>query len=351
MSEPRPYQRVYADLRARIERGDLPAGTQLAGQPALATEYGVTLLTVRHAIELLRRGGYLTVEHGRGTFVAELSGAGTVLIVDDDPRVRSILVEHVTFGGHRVLQAGNGEEALDVLAREAVDLVFTDLRMPRMDGIEFLRRARPRCPGVVFVAISGYPEELVELYESDAFPITVIPKPFRAEQVRRALGLIQRREAGRPQAPGLGRAESGAVADSRALLETSNVLIVDDDAFHRAQLAELLRSRGVDVLEAADGSTALEIVDEERFSHIFLDFDLPGLGGAGLAPLIRERDDQAVIVFMSPRPGDAVRPRPDEPGGSGGPIVVLTKPVDADDVLPVLRLSLAPGETLEPPAR
>ena len=71
VSEPRPYQRVYADLLARIERGDLSVGSRLPSQPALAAEYGVALLTVRHAIELLRRGGYLSVEHGRGTFVTD----------------------------------------------------------------------------------------------------------------------------------------------------------------------------------------------------------------------------------------------------------------------------------------
>ena len=63
-----------------------------------------------------------------------------------------------------------------------------------MDGIELLRRARPRFPSTIFVVVSGYPDDLVALYRTDAFPITVIPKPFRAEQVRRALALL--RDAG-----------------------------------------------------------------------------------------------------------------------------------------------------------
>src|SRR5215813_12345182 len=118
-AEPRPYQRVYAHLRGRIEQGKLAHGAQLPSQPALAAEYGVALLTVRHAIELLRRAGYVSVEHGRGT-------------------------------------------------------VFTDLRMPTMDGIELLRRARPRFPSTIFVVVSAYPDDLVALYRSDSFPITVI---------------------------------------------------------------------------------------------------------------------------------------------------------------------------------
>src|SRR6266540_3258429 len=104
-AEPRPYQRVYVDLRSRIERGELAHGMQLPSQPALAAEYGVALLTVRHAIDLLRRAGYVSVEHGRGTFVAQPRPSTTVLIVDDDPSVRSILAEHAQFGGHRVVEA------------------------------------------------------------------------------------------------------------------------------------------------------------------------------------------------------------------------------------------------------
>src|SRR3954454_7432671 len=203
-SEPRPYQRVYANLRSRIEQGELSHGAQLPSQPALAAEYGVALLTVRHAIELLRRAGYVSVEHGRGTFVTDPRGAATILVVDDDARVRSVLVEHVAYAGFRVLEASNGLEALDVLAKEPVSLVFTDLRMPVMDGIELLRRARPRFPSTIFIVVSAYPDDLVALYRSDAFPITVIPKPFRAEQVRRALALMRGAEGLPPPVPPTG---------------------------------------------------------------------------------------------------------------------------------------------------
>ena len=167
-TDPRPYQRVYADLRARIEGGELAPGAQLPSQPTLAAEYRVALLTVRHAIELLRRGGFL--------------------------------------------------------------------------------------------------------------------------------------------------------------------------------LAELLRLQGISVREAPDGSTALEAVDEEAFTHVFLDFRMPGLGGAEVARLIRLQDDRAVIVFLSAYPEDVVRARI----RGVGPAPVRGKPFDPADVLAALRLSLAPEEPLEP---
>src|SRR5947208_7768171 len=109
-TEPRPYQRVYADLRSRIERGELSHGTQLSSQPALSAEYGVALLTVRDAIDLLRRAGYVSVEHGRGTFVTDPRGADAVLVVDDDTRVRAVLVEHVLYAGFSLVEGTHGRE-------------------------------------------------------------------------------------------------------------------------------------------------------------------------------------------------------------------------------------------------
>lgn len=338
-AEPRPYQRVYADLRSRIEQGALTHGAQLPSQPALAAEYGVALLTVRHAIELLRRAGYVSVEHGRGTFVTDPRGADSVLVVDDDARVRSVLVEHVAYAGFRVLEASNGLEALDVLAKEPVSLVFTDLRMPTMDGIELLRRARPRFPSTIFIVVSAYPDDLVALYRSDAFPITVIPKPFRAEQVRRALALLRSTDAPPPMVPAVAANDArvdgqrASAAPERAVMPAS-VLIVDDDAFHRATLGEMMAAQGHQVREAADGSSALEAVAEERFSHVFLEVHLPGLGGIEMARLIRERDPRAVTILMSADEQDVLRVRQ----AGLGPSMTLVKPLSPTHVMAALRL-------------
>jgi CheY-like chemotaxis protein len=338
-AEPRPYQRVYAHLRGRIERGELSHGAQLPSQPALAAEYGVALLTVRHAIELLRRAGYVSVEHGRGTFVTDPRGADTVLVVDDDARVRSVLVEHVAYAGFRVLEASNGLEALDVLGKEPVSLVFTDLRMPTMDGIELLRRARPRFPSTIFIVVSAYPDDLVALYRSDAFPITVIPKPFRAEQVRRALALLRGTDGvGSHQstaAAATARANGDqAGASSDRPFQPASVLIVDDDAFHRAMLGEMMTAQGHQVREASDGSSALEAVAEERFSHVFLEVHLPGLGGIEMARLIRDRDPKAVTILMSADQQDVLRVRQ----AGLGPSMTLVKPLSPSHVMAALRL-------------
>ncbi len=78
----------------------------------------------------------------------------TVLVAEDSPIMRDVVAESLRSYGLRVLEAGDGAEALDVLAgADAVDLVVTDLEMPRMDGFELIQRLRerggPRIPAVV----------------------------------------------------------------------------------------------------------------------------------------------------------------------------------------------------------
>jgi two-component system alkaline phosphatase synthesis response regulator PhoP len=112
------------------------------------------------------------------------------------------------------------------------------------------------------------------------------------------------------------------------------VLIVDDDAFHRALLGEMMTAQGHQVREAADGSSALEAVAEERFSHVFLEVHLPGLGGIEMARLIRDRDPKAVTILMSADEQDVLRVRQ----AGLGPSMTLVKPLSPAHVMAALRL-------------
>ena len=187
--EPRPYQRVYADLRARIEHGDLPIGSRLPSQPALAAEYGVALLTVRHAIELLRRGGYLSVEHGRGTFVAKPRAAGTVLVVDDDAYQRALLVELLRHHGFAAREAPDGSSALEAVDEETFTHVFLDFRMPGLGGADVARLIRERDDRAVIVFLSAYPEDVLRMRTGGIDPVAVLSKPIDPADVLAALRL------------------------------------------------------------------------------------------------------------------------------------------------------------------
>ncbi len=119
----------------------------------------------------------------------ELTAPATILLVEDEEVVRTLLVRQLKELGHRVLAAENGETALvlDARADGEVDVLLSDIAMPGMGGIELARQLRDRHPRMVVVLMSGYSD--VETPEADsAFtPVTYIQKPFNQGALARAL--------------------------------------------------------------------------------------------------------------------------------------------------------------------
>ncbi len=92
----------------------------------------------------------------------------SILILDDEEPVRLSIAFHFEDCGFAVRQAGTGEEALEEMELEIPSVVLVDLRLPGMDGLEFLRKASAKWPGVKYVIYTGsqaseIPEELMAI--------------------------------------------------------------------------------------------------------------------------------------------------------------------------------------------
>ena len=122
----------------------------------------------------------------------ELWGSGTVLLVEDEPMVRSVAERALTRHGYKVMTADNGEAALDIVNRgDTIDLLISDVVMPGMDGPTMVREARKTRPDLKILFMSGYAEE--QLRKSiDIENVNFLPKPFSvtelAEAARRTVG-------------------------------------------------------------------------------------------------------------------------------------------------------------------
>src|SRR5579862_9906520 len=79
-----------------------------------------------------------------------------VFVVEDDPRLRSVLVRLLTDWGYETGMASDGVEALERIPRFHPSVVISDLRMPRMDGLQLLSRLRAMFPDLSFILLSGY---------------------------------------------------------------------------------------------------------------------------------------------------------------------------------------------------
>lgn len=117
-----------------------------------------------------------------------------VLVIDDDPQVRSVVARLVRQEGHEVVEAENGKVALRRFMGDPADLVISDIYMPEMDGIELLMRLRETFPEARLVAMSGggaiAARHLLDA-ASALGAVAVLEKPFDIDAIRDLLASVE----------------------------------------------------------------------------------------------------------------------------------------------------------------
>ena len=123
----------------------------------------------------------------------DLSGAGRILFVEDEDAVRGVAARLLRARGYEVIEAADGEEALELAEAHAgeIDLMISDVIMPGLDGPTLLKKARPHLGSIPVMFISGYAEaEFSDLLEGET-GVTFLPKPIDikmlAERVKQQL--------------------------------------------------------------------------------------------------------------------------------------------------------------------
>jgi two-component system, cell cycle response regulator len=113
---------------------------------------------------------------------------GRILVVDDEEAVRHAIVDVLSHDGYAVCEASNGAAALECLGREPCALVLTDIVMPQMDGLSFIKAAQQRGYHPAYIVMTGYTDwdaavEAMKLGAAD-----YLPKPFPLELLRLVVG-------------------------------------------------------------------------------------------------------------------------------------------------------------------
>jgi two-component system cell cycle sensor histidine kinase/response regulator CckA len=168
----------------------------------LATSYGIAQ----------QSGGTLTVESqpGRGaSFTLYLprvrttarkrakpeheqigmTGSGTILVVEDEPALRSMFVQSLSGAGYTVLEAENGQTALRVAGEHdgAIDLLVTDVVMPQLGGADLARELEQQRPGMNVLFLSGYTNQTLESRGVLRQKARLLQKPFTLEDLLKAV--------------------------------------------------------------------------------------------------------------------------------------------------------------------
>jgi PAS domain S-box-containing protein len=232
----------------------------------------------------------------------------TILVVEDQREVREFVAATLTVYGYRVIQAESAAEALPLWEREgaAIDLVLTDVVMPRLSGGELANLLWTSRPGTKVLFMSGYKDDVMAHDRELDASVEFIQKPFSPGQLAKRVGEMLK-AADRP----------------------ARILVADDEAGVRSYLRGVLEEAGYQVLEAADGDQALK---EARAGHVDLvitDLVMPGREGLETIRALRKEAAGVGIIAIS----GALGPEFLEIARVLGAQAVLPKPLDAGQLL------------------
>ncbi len=198
-----------------------------------------------------------------------------ILIVDDNTSLCQTMSFILGRKGYAVTTARDGLEALARVKKRPFNMVFMDIKMPLMDGVETYKRIKKVRPEAVVVMMTAYAvEDLVqEALQEGAYDI--IYKPLDIEKV---LALIERAKDN----------NQGAL-----------IMVVDDDPGTCITLKNILSKRGSRVCTADTGEEAIAKSRKKDYDIIFIDMKLPTINGLETYLAIKEINPEAVVIMMT----------------------------------------------------
>ncbi|HEY9187625.1 MAG TPA: sigma-54 dependent transcriptional regulator [Ignavibacteria bacterium] len=185
-----------------------------------------------------------------------------ILVVDDDRSIREILANHLIERGYKVTEAEDGVQAIKILQSESFDVIISDLKMPRVNGIEVLKFAKENYPDTEVIMMTGYGEMQVAIDAMKMKAYDFLIKPFSFEEICiRVEHAIEKRKleidnkAMRLQLKGF-RSKDQIIGKSKALIEilelakrvavtSSNVLITGESGTGKELMAYYIHNNSM----------------------------------------------------------------------------------------------------------
>lgn len=239
-----------------------------------------------------------------------------ILVIDDEEIICNLLKDTLTEEGYQVETVTDSKEGLEKILRgEPFDILLTDIRMPKKDGMQILKEAKSRMPDMIVIIITGYPsiETIREASEYNAFDY--ITKPLDPDEV---CDCIKR------------SLEARKISRELKIPEKPPRILVVDDMQSALFLAEgVLEDEGYHAEIAQNGQEALDRFKQKHFDIVIADLHMPGMDGIELLNNIKKLDIKTLVIIMTARPSieSAIQ------AFRHGAYDYITKPIDPDTVI------------------
>jgi len=232
-------------------------------------------------------------------------GKTNILVVDDLHSIRLTLGGILEDEGHNVVTVENGYQAIEAVRKNRFDVIFMDIKMPGINGVQTFREVKKIDPKAAVIMMTAYSvEDLVkEALEEGAYAI--IYKPFDIDRI---------------------------IAIIEEVLKDVLILVVDNEFADRESLKAILEDKGYRVATARDGAEAIEMVKSRHYDIIFLDVRLPDMSGVETFEQVKKIDPQATVIMMTGYTEEDLVKR----AVSQGAYTCIYKPFNMDKVIAVV---------------
>lgn len=234
-----------------------------------------------------------------------------ILIVDDNDSLRRSMEMILRLKGYAVETAASGAEAIALVQARAFDMIFMDVRMPVLDGVQTLKQIKAIRPQAAVTMMTGYAvEDLIQdALAEGAFAL--LDKPVEIESF---ITLIEKAR----------QAQQGQL-----------ILIVDDDPAMRDILQRVMAHKGYRVCAAGSGEEAIALAREVTYDILLIDLKLPALNGLETYLAIREFCPQVVAIIFTAYPREMTKLA--ELVIQSNAYAYLYKPLDMDQLLVLIQ--------------
>jgi len=262
-----------------------------------------------------------------------------VLIADDEPDIRELLAEFLALRGFELLEAANGLETLLQVKRHIPDAILLDLRMPRLGGIDALKRIRSFNAAIKVIVITAEADQQLHEQALAGGARAVLLKPVDLSAV---LGALQGEVTTVPASPAVSApaavsTPAAVSAPAAASASAPRVLVVDDEPEIRDMLCEFLSLHDYRVMTAENGASAVRLLAETAPAVILLDIDMPGLSGVDALPALKALSPATAVIMVSGTSDLEVAKR----ALAAGAFDYATKPVDLSRLLESIETAVA----------
>lgn len=198
---------------------------------------------------------------------------GSILIVDDNASLSKTMSFALEHKGYAVTTAANGAEAMERVKEKSFDIIFMDIKMPVMNGVETFKRLKGIRPGAAVVMMTAYSvEELVqESLREGAYGI-----PYKPLDIEKVVAIID---------------------ESKKAKQAALILVVDDDPGTCVTLKNVLVKRGYKVNTVHTGEEAIAEAYQKRHDILFIDMKLPTINGLETYLAIKEINPEASAII------------------------------------------------------